>query len=313
MPNILIVKFSSLGDVIHTFPVISDIKNNVNGDLLIDWVVEEGYQTLPKWLDFVNEVIVIGLRRWWLTKKCSETPDYLKALRSKEYDAIIDVQGLVKSAIFGAVPARGPSHGYDTESIRERLASHFYTHKHRVSKQQHAVTRSRQLAALALGYPVPDSPPDYGIKLETTQKQDNVILVPHTAQERKLWPTDKWVELGKMLVADGLQVEVTWGNEVERQRAIQIADACGGRVAKSYQLDEMPNYIASTRGMVSLDTGLAHIAAAVALPNVCLCVATDPKLSGAFGVNQDSVGNAGNLSAKEVQGRLDKLLASSTT
>lgn len=305
-----------MGDVIHALPAISDIQQFFQDKARIDWVVEEAYTALPQWHPGVADVIPFSLRRWrknlnW--QSCSEFCSYLHLLRGNTYEAVIDLQGLLKSALFGCVPADGPSHGYDRSSARESAACAFYRHCHTVG-EMHAVTRSRHLVAKVLGYPVPASPPDYGIKAAEFKavQREAIVLVPNTAQPRKLWPEERWIALGKKLQADGLQVEVMWGNKSEQERASRIASACGGTVAERLELGSMAAFLAGARGMVSLDTGLAHMAAALALPNVCLCVATDPALSGALGPKQDSVGDAISLSATDVHARFNKIIDSST-
>lgn len=313
MNRILVVKMSSLGDVLHTLPALTDLKAALGEAVEVDWVVEEGYAAVPGWHAGLAEVIPVALRRWRREMNraaLDELGSYLGRLRLHDYAAILDVQGLFKSVLLGSLPARGPSHGYDVASIREQAASFLYGKNHSVSRAVHAVERSRQLFALALGYRLPSSQPDYGLSgtMRRGAVRDAVVLVPNAAHSRKLWLEERWIELGKLLRKDGLQVEVTWGNETELARARRIAAGCAGEVAGRLDLPELAAFLGGAKGMVSLDTGLAHMGAALGVPNVCLCVATDPSLSGAVGQHQVSVGQAGALSAAAAHAHLLRLL-----
>ena len=164
--RLLIIKTSSLGDVIHNLPVISDIFAHAPG-AAIDWVVEEGFAEIPKLHPKVRRVIPVALRRWrrqwWSPTTWRDVSRFRRELKAETYDKVLDTQGLVKSAWLARL-ARGPSCGQDKASAREPLAASFYDHRFHVPRGRHAVERNRDLAAQALGYALPQSPPDYGIR-----------------------------------------------------------------------------------------------------------------------------------------------------
>ncbi len=292
MMKVLLIKMSSLGDVIHTLPALTDAQVATGGAAKFDWVIEENYRQVAAWHPAVGRTIVVALRRWKKElgfKAAGELKNYLIELRKEVYDCVIDAQGLLKSAVLGTLAARGTVHGFDKSCARETAASFFYGRGHEVSRDQHAVTRSRQLMAGALGYPPPTTEPDYGLDTVNTNRDRRAILVPHASVERKHWELNNWIELGRKFVDNGIAVDITWGNDQELSRAKQIAAKCGGQPTAQLDLAGLAALFRTGSVMVSLDTGLSHLAAALALPNVCICVASDPRLSGAFGKFQLAV------------------------
>lgn len=286
MLKLLIVKTSSLGDVIHNLPIINDI-NNHYPNAIIDWVVEESFAEIPRMHTRVNHVIPIALRRWrkhLLDKNTwREISAFKRLITANHYDAIIDTQGLLKSALITS-QAKGVKHGYDQQSIREPLASYFYNRKYAVSYQQHAVIRNRTLAALSLAYVPPDTSPDYGIEAPATSLElprPFVIALHGTSRDSKLWPTDHWITLGKSLAEHGLNMVLPWASKAELNRANQIAQALPNAcvLAKS-SIATLAAVIAQSQAAVGVDTGLSHLAAALNKPIVAIYTDTNPALTG---------------------------------
>ncbi len=290
--KVLLVKTSSMGDVIHTLPAVSDAAAALPG-IRFDWVVEEGMAAIPGWHPAVDRVIPIALRRWRRSPLAAwrrgEWREYRHALTARQYDAVIDAQGLLKSAILSALPARGPRHGYDRESAREPLAARFYQHRIRVPKDMHAVERSRHLLARALGYCVPEAMGDYRLRerFAATIRPRSLVFIHATTWPDKHWPESYWSELAGMALADGWTIELPWGDEAGHARARRIA---GGRpgieVLPRLGLEEIAQRLAGAAGIVSVDTGLSHLAAALDRPNVVLFGPTDPGLVGGYGRRQ---------------------------
>src|SRR5258706_1897379 len=227
MQTILIVKTSSLGDVIHGLPVASDIRRQFPG-ARIDWIVEEAYAPLVSLHPAVGRIIPVALRRWrrrlLVPDTWREIRDFVRGARAETYDAVIDIQGLVKSAVVCAA-ARGMRHGFDAESVRERLAASFYDFTYNVTRSQHAVVRNRALVAQALRYRVGDDV-DYGIRvpaLEALRSRRYCVLLHMTSRRDKLWPEAAWSELGRLLSSRGLECVLPWGTHDEKQRSERIA------------------------------------------------------------------------------------------
>ena len=289
--KVLIIKTSSLGDVLHTLPAVTDAASRVPG-IRFDWVVEETFVEVPAWHGAVDEVIAVALRRWkhrpLHVLRLGEPQAAVRQLRKHSYDRIIDAQGLVKSAVISRF-ARGPRYGLDRASAREPLAARAYNRTFPVPRQQHAVARVRQLFAAALDYEVPDTQPDYGIRerFSAAEPTSCLVFLHGTTWSTKHWPDEYWVELAAMAVANGLQVKVPWGNATEQQRAGRIAAAHPEvEVLPRMQLGELATVIAGASGAVGVDTGLVHLAAALGTPCVTLYGATDPGLIGTVGEAQ---------------------------
>jgi heptosyltransferase-1 len=310
MPRLLIVKTSSLGDVIHNLPILADIRSHYP-DMQIDWVVEESFADIPALHPAVDHVIPIALRRWRHNLFSQATWREIAAararLRTVKYDLVLDTQGLVKSAVV-ARQANPPWHGYIRNSIREPIAAVLYTHCHTVSRQLHAVARNRQLAAMALGYPIPQSAPDYGIKAPQSAP---VITLPAryavglhaTSRDSKLWPEVHWIALGRSLAETGMALVLPWGNGKEHQRALRLADHIPGAVVlPRLRLSELAAIIAGGRVAVGVDTGLVHLAVALGIPTVAIYTDTDPGLTGTCpGLDHPSInlGGAGQIPSPE--------------
>jgi heptosyltransferase-1 len=289
--KVLIIKTSSLGDVLHTLPAVTDAATRVPG-IRFDWVVEESFVEVPAWHAAVDAVIPVALRRWkhrpLHVLRLGEPQTAVRQLRKHSYDRIIDAQGLLKSAVISRF-ARGPRYGLDRASAREPLAARAYNRTFPVPRQQHAVARVRQLFAAALDYEVPDTQPDYGIqeRFSAAEPKPCLVFLHGTTWPTKHWPDEYWVELAAMAVAGGLQVKIPWGNATERQRAEKIAAAHREvEVLPRMQLGELATVIAGASGVVGVDTGLVHLAAALGTPCVTLYGATDPGLIGTVGEAQ---------------------------
>jgi heptosyltransferase I len=288
MPRLLIVKTSSLGDVIHNLPILADIRAH-HPDMRFDWVVEEGFADLPALHPAVDAVIPVAVRRWrrrlWAPSTWREMASTRKKLRQQRYDFVLDTQGLLKSALI-ASQARGPLHGQDGASAREPLAALFYGEKHAVARGRHAVARNRQLAAQALGYALPDTPPDYGIQArplapDVTLPLPYVVGLHATSRASKLWPIGHWIELGQRLSTQGLNMLLPWGNESEHQRAVSIAaNVPQAVVLPRMRLSELASVLAGAQAAIGVDTGLVHLAVALGVPTVAIYTDTDPALTG---------------------------------
>jgi len=288
MPHILIVKTSSLGDVVHNLPVLADIRAHWP-QARFDWVVEEGFAEIPAMHPAVDRVIPVAMRRWRKAAFSGNTWRDIAAcraaLKTTPYDLILDTQGLLKSALI-ARQAQGILHGQDRASAREPLAAAFYDIRHTVPRGQHAVVRNRQLAALALGYALPGTAPEYGLTpqpaaTDPAMPKPYVIGLHATSRDSKLWPVEHWIALGQALHSEGRSLLLPWGNPAEQQRAERIAAAVThARVLPRMGLSALAALMAGAEAAVGVDTGLAHLAAAVGIPVVAIYTDTDPQLTG---------------------------------
>ena len=308
--RILIVKTSSLGDVIHNLPVLGDIQQHFP-QAKIDWCVEESFAAIPRLHPGVNAVIPVALRRWKKNLLRINTWREIQAFRQKiahtTYDRVIDTQGLLKSALL-TTQAQGIKCGFAADSAREPIASRFYDCAYSVSKGEHAITRNRQLAAAALGYS-PDPGLNFGISAASTVMTGQpdapfVVLLSATSRDDKLWPEEHWIALGQQLHGQGLSAILPAGNPLERERARRLAAAIPDAIAApAMSIPELATLLAQAKAVVGVDTGLSHLAVALNTPTVALYTATDPGLTGVLGS-----GYCKNLGGKAQQPSVQSVL-----
>ena len=307
MHGIMFIKTSSLGDVVHHMPAVTDARR-YRPDARMTWVVEEAFAPLARLHPAVNEVIPVSTRRWRSQLLRSETWSEVSAFKAKlksiEAERVIDTQGLIRSALI-ARTATGERHGYDASSIREPVASWFYDIKHAVARDQHAVTRNRLLTGLSLGYS-PDATIDYGlVKPPREGGAPYAVLLHGTSRAAKEWREVDWIGTGKWLREQGLDVVLPWGNERERLRCKRLAAAIpGSRILERQPLDATAKVIANAALVVGVDTGLLHLAAAYSVPLIAVFLATDPGLTGPVGNGSITV-----VGGKDVYPSFDRVIA----
>jgi len=308
MRSILLIKTSSLGDIVHNLPVVSDIHARFP-DAVIDWVVEESFSAIPKLHPAVRNIIPIALRRWrrkpFSAATWREMAAFKRTLQQENYDLILDTQSLVKSGLIAHF-AKGKRAGYAAEIAREPLAAYFYDETFVIPKNLHAVDRYRWLAAAAFAYE-PNLPLDYGIVapdfnvavngwMSSSNAANYCVLLTATSRADKLWPETAWVQLGRVLNEQGLACILPSGNAEETARAHRIAAQLPNAIAAPpLPLDAIAQLLAQSQLVVGLDTGLSHLAAALGTPVVAIFCSTDPAETG---VHADkNVINLGNIGA----------------
>ncbi len=291
--RVLVVKLTSMGDVLHMMPALSDLKAQYP-TLTVDWMVEDSFAQIPAWHPAVDKVIPVATRRWRKFKRANfgEFLRFWRDLRAQRYDAIVDAQGLIKSAVFSRfarLASGGKRIGYSGDSIKESPAAKLYQVRVPVNRDQHAITRLRQLLAGGFGYAAPDSAPNYALKPHKTSSAEapTVFLLHGTTWATKHLPQQKWRELAELIIDDGFKVVLCWGNEVEKQRAEWIVDGLpNANVLEKSSLNELKQRLAAASGAIAVDTGLGHLAAGLGLPCVSIYGSTDANLTGAVGAAQ---------------------------
>lgn len=276
--KILVVKLSSLGDVVHAMPAVQDMRAAFPGAQL-DWVVERGFAPLVRRCSGVSRVVECELRRWIKAPLSSSTRAQWRSFRAdlhaREYDAVIDLQGLSKSALVSRMAhlaaggkryalanrTEGSSYEAPTRWVAD-TAIHIQPHVH-------AVQRSRELCARALGYPVPDEL-HFGLVAQSAPPGREIAFVHGTSRQDKCWPEASWIELGRRLIAAGHTIGLPHGSDAERQRSERIAAQLGGaaRVWPRVDLGTLVDRMAACAGVIGVDSGLSHVAVALDLPHV---------------------------------------------
>ena len=290
--RVLLIKTSSLGDVVHTLPALTDAARALPG-IQFDWVVEEGYAEIPAWHPAVTHVLPVAIRRWrkhpLQTFMRGDWRRFKARLRETRYDLVIDAQGLLKSAWLTRY-VKAPVAGLDRASAREPIVSGFYDKTYAVPKDQHAIERVRQLFAQALGYVLPEGIGDYGLDragLADASTQSYLLFLHGTTWASKHWPESEWRALAERMNGQGRAVRLPWGNEVERARAERIVSGLdNAAVLPKLNLTGIAKVIAGARACVAVDTGLGHLAAALDVPTISLYGPTLPDKVGAYGKGQ---------------------------
>lgn len=294
MKRVLLVKTSSMGDVIHTLPALTDAKR-ARPEIEFDWVVEEAFEQISSLHPAVSRVIPVAVRRWrrhpLTAMRSREMSQFRARLRETAYDIVLDAQGLLKSALICRLAGRDAT-GLDRRSAREPLASLFYRTRLPVPSDRHAVERLRLLFANALGYALPSQPADYGLAAPVPlperlrpYSEGRVILFMHgSSWESKSWPLEYWERLARALTEKGFRVLLPWGDRFEKQDAEWIA--LGKRdavVLPGMGLRDLAALTGSAAGVVCGDTGLGHLAVAMNIPTVAIFGPTSPARTGLYG------------------------------
>ena len=287
--KILLVKLSSLGDIVHTVPVVHDILAALP-DAQIDWVVEKAFAPLLTQVTGIKRVIPCELRRWrksfWKVQTRSEWRAFKTDLQQDAYDAVIDLQGLTKSAVMAWIARLTPD-GKRYAMANQTEGSGYEAPTRWVADvaiplalQLHAVERGRQLAAAALGYKHdPSKKANYGLKVplahisraQTAPENiaNKIIFIHGTSRHDKTWPLQNWVELGQRLMANGYQIALVHGSAAEldtsQKAAAQLA---GSTVVPLLALSALTQELGSCQGAIGVDSGVSHIAVALDLPVV---------------------------------------------
>ncbi len=291
--KILVVRLSSLGDILHLFPAISDLRGCFP-DAEIHWLVEPAFAEMAGWHQAVNKVIAVPLRRhkksWW------KIPQLLRGLKrqlgAENYVLVLDAQGLLKSALLARL-AGADIYGFDKDSARESLAARFYKKTARVAPGLHVIEKNRQLVAQLFGADI-RQPADFGLDafrrrqmasglpehLKSLIELPSIVLLHGTTWNSKYWPESSWLELVRLLTRQGWRCLLPWGNEEERQRALRLACVPQALVLPGLSLTDLVSLLLHAQGFVSVETGIGHLAAVLNVPGIMLHGPTDPNYSG---------------------------------
>jgi len=306
--KVLVIKLTSMGDILHLFPALTDLQKNMP-QLEVDWLVEDSFSEIPSWHPTVKRVVCVGTRRWrslsWQNIK--EFYQFVSLIRRDKYDYVIDAQGLMKSAVlsrFVRLNKSGKRIGFSADSIKESPAAKFYQNKIQVPRNLHAIERLRQLFAQGFGYTFRNDEHrrnensalkvklNYQVELpgKTTKSLNHrtIFFLHGTTWASKHLPDQVWRDLLDLVTDDGYQVKLCWGTQVEHERANWIAlDKSDVEVLPKQSLTDLAKKLKVSAGVISVDTGLGHLAAAMGVPAVTVYGATDAKLTGAIGEGQN--------------------------
>ncbi len=317
--KVLVVKTSSMGDVIHTFPAIEDALRHVPG-IAFDWCVEEAFRDIVALHPAVRAIHKVAIRRWRKSLLAGdswrEVSQLRERLRSEHYDLVIDAQGLLLKSAVVARLADAPVAGFGWASAREPLSALLYNRRYRVPRDLHAIERTRRLFGQALGYASDFSTLDSGIQAPALASgfaaKRTAILLHGTSREDKKWATGNWIETARLAAARGLTPVTTFSNDSEQKVAEEIAAAVPETllVAKS-SLRDIAAVIGNSELVIGADTGLTHLASAFGVPTVAIFLATEPGLTGPRGAFSSTLiaSDAGPVTPASAIAEADRLLA----
>jgi len=284
--SVLVVRPSSLGDIVYALAVVSDIRR-AQPQLAIDWVAEPGFAPLIALSPDVRRIIPFGLRRWRRAPFTPHTWQDVRAFRREltrtRYAAILDLQEQVKGGLI-ARAARGTRHGFAWGSAREPLATLFDDVHHRVSADLHFVVRCRQLAAAALSYAL-DSEPRWNLRVPSmgtgVPQRPYLVVLHSTSRDDKMWPEAHWRAVLETCTNAGLLTVLPWGSADEEARSRRLADGNASAIVPAFlSLPEVATLLAHAELAIGVDTGFTHLAAALRTPTIALFTVTDPRRHG---------------------------------
>jgi len=286
MSGVLVVRPSSLGDVVYALALVSDVVRHCP-HLPVDWVAEDAFVELVRLDPRIRRVVPLALRRWRHAPLAPATwrdmAHFRRALRQERYDAILNLQEQVKGAVVSWF-AKGVRHGLDRANIREPIATIVDHVHHSVSRELHIVDRCRGIAAAALGYAA-EGPPRWQFRLPSTTSAmpagPYALAFHATSRADKAWPEDRWRALVTHFARAGFATLLPWGSAEEHARSRRIADGSEGAVVPPRQtLPDLATLARHAEIVVGVDTGLTHLAAALGTSTVAIFTSTDPRLAG---------------------------------
>ena len=325
--RILILKTTSMGDVVHALPVATDLARhfrNQGAELELDWVVEDTFAELIHWHPAIGRTLPVAVRRWRNAPFSASTRTQWKAwrasVRGRRYGLVLDLQGLIKSAIL-ATQAIGPRAGFDRASVREPLATWAYGRTYAIDPALPPVERLRKLAGAAVGYQ-PTGNPVFGLRLPPDPEGEVgalasrlgdhafALLLHATARDEKRWPDRSWRALLEMFEAARRVAILPWGNAAEHARARALTEGLRfAQVAPAMTLAEVTWLMTRATLVAGVDTGLLHLAAAYGAPLVGIFTATDPRrYFPDWLVRAESVGGPGQIpTPDQVRSLIDRV------
>ena len=279
--KVLIIKTSSLGDIIHANSIISDLKKNHVG-VEIHWLVEESFSSLLK-LFPIQKIIISRFRKWKknLFKKNTyrELRELKYSLNNENYDVVIDLQGLIRT---GLLCKSLNSFGFDKSSIKEKFASYFYKKKFNVEKNLHAINRNRLLVANSINYQIDQNDISFSYSFKNNQTDPrSIVFISGTSNFQKKWPLENWIKLAHLFDQHNYKIYLPWGNLREYEDCLAIYDQTTNcEILEKMHIDQLAKKIASTTFAIGVDTGLTHLASSLNIPTIGIYTFSNPNLTG---------------------------------
>ena len=276
--KIAIVKLSALGDVIHAMIVLQFIKKHFE-KIEIDWIVEENYRELLNFHPDINKVHEVNIKNAKKKTSVFLLLNELKKIRQLgPYDLVIDMQGLIKSAIISRLLPSKLTLGFDKSSARESLASIFYNKTFKLDYNKNVIERNFELIKFALKLPFNKKeihhklaflhPNQQHLTPSLSNIKKNIILIPGASFASKRYPVEKFAELTNLLDANYL---IVWGSDEEKLLADKIKKlAPHVNICEKLSIEDLISLIAKTNLVIGPDTGPTHMGWASNIPSITL-------------------------------------------
>jgi heptosyltransferase-1 len=289
MKRILIVKVTSMGDVIQAQPIVSDLKRAFPG-VEVDWAVDESFAEIAGWNPGIDRVLCAPLRRF---KKARRWADFkaiaqsIAELRAHPYDVAVDIHGVYKSAIIAFLSRSRRRLGYRSEDLGERGAAFAYTGRFVPPRDRNAWNGMRETVSTALGYPL-EGPAEYNLRIPApayplvdTGGRPLAMLFHAASKDDKKWPAAHWIAVARELVQRGFHVVVPWGSPAERAEGLAIVEEVeGAELLPQLSVTEIAQVIAASDFVIGVDTGFVHLAHALGKRTVMIFIATSRETFG---------------------------------
>ena len=297
MNSFLIVRLGSLGDVVHGIPVAAALRQEFPASR-IDWMVDPRYVELLSLVKAIDRRIAVDprvIRHGTGRRKFRET---LRELRATEYEAVIDLQGLLKSAMLARSVRGHRTIGFPRKHLRETLARLFYTVAPDPGDATHVIYKNLALLTplkvldrrVRFPLEIPHTPTVVQV-VKRFEPQGYVLINPGAAWPNKRWPPERFGEVASAIARDfGWRSLVLWGPG-EQELAHSVVAASGGAADASppTTITDLVGIARSARLMISGDTGPLHIAAAVETPIVALYGPTQPERNGPWSLDDIAI------------------------
>jgi len=276
--KIAIVKLSALGDIVHAMIVLQFIKNH-SQKVKVDWIVDESFREL---LDFHPDINIVHTLNIKKVKEKKSIYLLIKELRKVrkfgQYDLVIDMQGLVKSALISRLIISSATIGFDRSSIRESIAAIFYHKTFKYGYDENVIYRNFELIKFALDLPFKNKEIHYKLPLlfpshkhefsSLSNIKKNIILIPGASDKSKCYPVDKFAKVIRSIDENFL---IIWGNENEKNMANQIKVLSEkAYICEKLSINKLIALISQVDLVIGADTGPTHMAWALNIPSITL-------------------------------------------
>lgn len=302
--KVLLVRTSSMGDLIHTLPAIEDLSRH-RPDIQLHWLCEEAFSDIARLHPFVRKIHLFSWRQWRKKLFSTETRQHLstlkKALMAEKFDLVLDSQGLLKSAIPAKLMTKAPMVGLHRKSAKEPLASFFYQKTIQLKKNHNMIWQNRQLFAETFAYTVNHTEVQFGAKVPENivfpiENKPYHVCIHAASRPEKLWPEALWIELMQRIHAQtGHHIYLTWGSEEEYHRSLRLAENTAFvHICPRMSLIQAASLLQNAESVVGVDTGLFHLGNVFSHPSVGIYTDSPPEYTAMqFSPYEKNIGGIG--------------------